>query len=113
MKPSSKIILASNSPRRKELLESIRIPFEVKTVSFEEIFPEELDPSKVAEYLAVEKNKAHREHFEDQIIITADTVVVFSNSILGKPKDEKEAIKTLKLLGGKLHQVITVLNQKL
>lgn len=101
------LILASNSPRRKQLLDEAGLQFEVKTIPFEETFPEDLNSEKVAEYLAIEKNKAHRDAFEDATIITADTVVVFTDRVLGKPKDTKDAYKTLKLLSGKIHQVYT------
>lgn len=108
MKHFNNLILASNSPRRKQLLEEIGLQFEVKTIAFEEIFPEDMASDKVAEYLAIEKNKAHRKALgNDCTIITADTVVIFSDQILGKPKNEKEADHVLKLLSGKIHQVVT------
>lgn len=101
------LILASNSPRRKQLLEEAGFQFEVKTIAFDEVFPHELASDRVAEYLAIEKNKAHREVFKDGTIVTADTVVVFTDRVLGKPKDTKDAFKTLKILSGKIHQVYT------
>ncbi|WP_370090411.1 nucleoside triphosphate pyrophosphatase [Ekhidna sp.] len=107
MKHFNNLILASNSPRRKQLLTEVGLKFEVKTIDFEEVFPEDLVVEHVAEYLAIEKNKAHREAFKEGIIITADTVVIFANRILGKPKDEKEARQVLKILSGKIHQVIS------
>ncbi len=107
MKLSNKLVLASGSPRRKQLLQEAGFVFEVKTVPFEEIFPEEIATEKVAEFLAIGKNDAHRSVFSDEIIITADTVVFFNDQILGKPKDNLEAIKTLKLLSGKIHEVVT------
>lgn len=107
MKLSNKLILASNSPRRKELMKAIGLSFEVNTVGFDEVFPDDLPAEKVAKYLAVEKNKAHRGAFADELIVTADTIVIFSGKVLGKPKDRVEAKETLKLLSGKIHQVIT------
>lgn len=107
MKHFNNLILASKSPRRRQLLEQADFDFEVKTIAFDEVFPENLEASKVAEYLAVEKNKAHREAYEKGTIITADTVVIFSDKILGKPKDTDEAKRVLKLLSGKIHQVIS------
>lgn len=107
MKHFNNLILASNSPRRRQLLTEAGFEFTVKTIDFEEVFPEDLKVSNVAEYLAIEKNKAHREAFKDGIIITADTVVIFADRILGKPKDEKEARQVLKILSGKIHQVIS------
>ncbi|SNS69304.1 septum formation protein [Ekhidna lutea] len=108
MKHFNNLILASNSPRRKQLLEEIGLQFEVKTIPFEETFPEDLASDKVAEYLAIEKNKAHREAFgDDSTIITADTVVIFTDKILGKPKSKEEAKKILQILSGKIHQVMS------
>ncbi len=107
MKHFNNLILASNSPRRKQLLIEAGFEFSVKTIPFDEVFPEEMDTGKVAEFLAVEKNHAHRSAFKNGTILTADTVVVFNNNILGKPKDSGEAIKVLQLLSGKIHQVIT------
>lgn len=101
------LILASKSPRRKQLLEEAGFKFEVKTIPFEEVFPKELSTDKVAEYLAIEKNKAHQLEFPDATIVTADTIVVFTDQVLGKPKDAKDAFKTLKILSGKIHQVFT------
>lgn len=104
---SNKLILASGSPRRKQLLTELGLSFEVKTIPFEETFPDDLEGNKVAEYLAVGKNEAHRKHFSKEIILTADTVVLFNDRILGKPVSDSEAIKTLQLLSGKIHEVIT------
>ncbi|MEO9484503.1 MAG: Maf family nucleotide pyrophosphatase [Ekhidna sp.] len=107
MKHFNNLILASKSPRRKQLLLDAGFKFEVKTIAFDEIFPEDMDPLKVAEYLAVEKNKAHRTAFGTGTIITSDTVVIFNDRILGKPKDLKEAQSVLRVLSGKIHQVIS------
>jgi septum formation protein len=107
MKHFNNLILASKSPRRKQLLKVAGFEFKVKTIDFDEVFPAEMEPSKVAEYLALEKNKAHRTALKNGTIITADTVVIFSDQILGKPENEEEAVQTLKLLSGKIHQVIT------
>ena len=107
MKHFNKLILASKSPRRKQLLTDAGFKFEVKTIDFDEVFPNGLNVEKVAEFLAVEKNKAHRLALNRGTIITADTVVIFSDQILGKPKNEREAAQVLKLLSGKIHQVVT------
>lgn len=107
MKPLPKIILASGSPRRKELLEMVGLQFEVFSLPVEETFPETLPSREVAEYLAIEKNKAYRLVLKDDIILTADTVVVIDDQILGKPKDAGEALQMLQLLSGKIHQVIS------
>ena len=107
MKHFNNLILASKSPRRKQLLEAAGFQFEVKTIEFEETFDEEMDVAKVAEYLAIEKNKAHREAFGSGTIITSDTVVIFNDRILGKPTDASDAKNVLKLLSGKIHQVMS------
>ena len=107
IKLSNELILASGSPRRKMLLQDLGLDFKVKTVSFDESFPEDMPTEKVAEYLATGKNEANREKCKDEIVLTADTVVVFNDRILGKPSTEGEAISTLKLLSGKVHQVTT------
>ncbi|WP_462249939.1 Maf family protein [Ekhidna sp.] len=107
MKHFNNLILASKSPRRKQLLEAAGYSFEVKTIEFDEIFPAEMDKNQVAEYLAIEKNKAYRKEFNDEIIITADTVVLDQNTILGKPKDITEAKEVLTQLSGKVHSVIS------
>ncbi|WP_436516202.1 Maf family protein [Ekhidna sp. To15] len=107
MKHFSNLILASKSPRRKQLMKAAGFEFVVKTIDFEETFDEEMDVMKVAEYLAIEKNKAHREAFEHGTIVTSDTVVIFNDRILGKPTNETEARSVLSLLSGKIHQVIS------
>ncbi len=103
------IILGSASPRRKELLSEMGISFQVEIRSGEEIFPETLDINEVAGYLSREKSKL----FEitgigqNQLVITADTIVVVEDKILGKPANTEEAKKILRLLSGKVHRVIT------
>lgn len=105
MKHSNKLILGSQSPRRKELLEKAGFTFDVLSIDFEEVFSDELAPVEVAEYLAIEKNKAYRNVCNDETVITADTVVIADNKILGKPKDGEEAMKMLQLLSGRTHLV--------
>lgn len=107
MKLSNKLILASGSPRRKRLLEDAGLTFDVKTVPFDEDFPADMPSHKVAEYLAIGKNQANRQQLDKEIVITADTVVIFNDNILGKPRDDAEAIKTIQLLSGKVHEVVT------
>lgn len=103
------LILASASPRRKQLLEELNIPFRVKTKSVEENFPAALNPEEVAAYLSKLKAAAfRREDFTEQtLIITADTIVTLEGKILGKPLDREDAFRILKLLSAKKHQVIT------
>ncbi len=107
---SKKIILASNSPRRKELLENLNIPFEIKVKNTpEETYPENLLKTEIPEYLAIKKASFYKNETNqsDTIIITADTIVYCENRILGKPKNYDEAFKMLKLLSGRAHEVIT------
>ncbi|MEP0985276.1 Maf family nucleotide pyrophosphatase [Ekhidna sp.] len=107
MKHFNDLILASKSPRRKQLLAAAGFQFEVKTIEFEENFPADMASTEVAEYLAVEKNKAHREAFKTGTILTSDTVVIFNDRILGKPNNAAEAFDVLKTLSGKIHLVMS------
>ncbi|MFY0254900.1 Maf family nucleotide pyrophosphatase [Chitinophaga sp. 30R24] len=102
------VILASQSPRRKQLLEQAGIPFEVKVVATEEIYPPGLDIPEIPVYIAREKAAAVRSLCApDDIIIAADTVVVLGETIIGKPKNREDAIAILSRLSGREHQVIT------
>ena len=102
------IILASQSPRRKQLLEWAEIPFEVMVPSSEELFPAFLNPTEVAIYIASNKAKLVKNSFsENKIILAADTIVVLDEKIIGKPKDRNEAIQILLSLSGNKHEVIT------
>ena len=100
------IILASQSPRRRELLSDLGIAFEVKTKPTQEDFPSDMDTHKIAEYLAIKKASAF-EPKENEIIITADTVVIHDNNVMNKPKDDEEAKKMLNILSNSSHDVIT------
>jgi septum formation protein len=104
-----KLILASNSPRRKELLAGLGVPFEVRVLQdIDEHYPENLPVNGVARYIAKEKADAYRRIVAtDELIITADTVVIVGDEILGKPVDEADAVRMLKLLSGRTHQVTT------
>ena len=104
-----KLILASNSPRRKELLAGLGVPFEVRVFQdIDEHYPESLPVNEVARYIAKEKADAYRRIVaSDELIITADTVVIVGDEILGKPVDEADAVRMLKLLSGRTHQVTT------
>ena len=104
-----KLILASNSPRRKELLAGLGVPFEVRVLQdIDEHYPENLPVNEVARYIAKEKADAYRRIVaSDELIITADTVVIVGDEILGKPIDEADAVRMLKLLSGRTHQVTT------
>ncbi|MCD6090279.1 MAG: septum formation protein Maf [Bacteroidales bacterium] len=103
------IILGSQSPRRKQLLQDIGIKFRSVAYSVEEIFPKHLKAIETALYLSELKAKAFSEEElkENSILITADTVVSLADSLLGKPKDVREASEMLQRLSGKCHEVIT------
>lgn len=102
-----KIILASNSPRRKELLGGLGVDFEVKVLKgVDESYPDILPAKDVAEYIATEKAAAYTVQ-EDELLITADTVVIVGHDILGKPKDAADACRMLRELSGKTHHVVT------
>lgn len=102
------IILGSQSPRRKQLLEGLDIAFEVRVIEIDETIPTNIPQHTVAEYLAREKGKAHLSSMNDkELIITSDTVVVCNQQILGKPANTDEAQAMLHLLSGKTHDVIT------
>ncbi len=107
-----KILLASQSPRRKELLSSLGFDFEVVKIDCEEILPENIEIENAAAYLSELKANAFRELSADEILLTADTIVAIENQILGKPKDEKDAVKMLQTLSGKTHQVYTGITVK-
>ena len=103
------IILASGSPRRKELLAGMCIPFRVaEPYSVDEVYPNNLSPHEVPAYLARLKSEVYPNPLNDnQILITADTVVILGQKVIGKPKDRGEAIMTLTALAGKTHEVTT------
>ena len=104
-----KIILASSSPRRKELLSGLGICYEVKTLpGIEETYPDTLTGEEIPLYIAREKAAAYRECMQaDELIITADTIVWLDGTVMGKPADEEDACRMLRALSGKTHQVIT------
>ena len=105
---NKKLILGSKSPRRKELLEGLGIPFTIRTKDTDESFPSSTLPFDVPLFIANKKAKALTEEAAmDEIILCADTVVIINNTILGKPTNENEAINMLQLLSGKTHDVIT------
>ena len=102
------IILASKSPRRKELLGNIVPNFILKTKDVEEIYPNTLVAKEVAAYLAKLKADAFTEDLKpNDIVITSDTTVVLGKTIYGKPKDRQDAIEIIQALSGKMHEVIT------
>lgn len=103
-----KLILGSKSPRRKELLASIVMQFEIRTKETDENYPETLPIEQVAEYIAQLKADDLIEDLkDDEILLCADTTVQIDNILLGKPKDAIEATKMLSLLSGRTHIVTT------
>lgn len=104
-----RIILASKSPRRRELLEMLDIDFECMTIDgIEEKYPENLAPERVPEYLAELKAVAYRKVIgKNDIVITADTVVISNGKILGKPANREDAVEMLLDLSGHTHKVVT------
>jgi septum formation protein len=109
----NKIILASGSPRRKQLLEWAEIKFEVIVSATDETYPEDLSVSETAIHIALNKAHAVKNALEEKTnsdaytILSADTIVVLKNEIIGKPTDRKDAIKILSALSGNEHRVIT------
>ena len=103
------IILPSASPRRRELLSGLGVSFETLCLpGIDESFPDSLPANEVAGYISVKKAEAYKQQMQtNQLIITADTVVVSANRILGKPHSRENAVEMLRFLSGKTHHVIT------
>lgn len=103
------IILASNSPRRRELLAGLGISFEVSVLpGINETYPASLPVAQIAEYIAKEKADAYRQQMRpDDLVITADTIVIADDEVMGKPHDAADASRMLRKLSGRRHQVIT------
>jgi len=102
------IILASQSPRRKQLLEWAEVPFEIVIKETDERFPPGLEPEEVAVYIA--RNKAiavQQERSDEEVILAADTIVVLGDNIIGKPVHREDAVSILLALSGSTHKVIT------
>ena len=104
-----KVILASNSPRRKELLGGLGIDFEVRTLSdIDESYPDALQGEDIPMFISGKKAEAYKQGMaDDEMIITADTIVYDNGQVLGKPKNRGEAVQMLKGLSGHAHEVIT------
>ena len=102
------IILASQSPRRNELLLGLNIPFKVQVIEIEENYPSQLVGVDIPMYIAEKKADAFIPHMKDNtLLITADTIVWHEGVVFGKPTDKEDATRMLKSLSGKTHQVIT------
>lgn len=102
-----KLLLASASPRRQELLASLNFPFEVVKIDCDESYPKDLAIKDIAAFVAKTKAEAYQSLKEDEILLTSDTIVALENDILLKPKNADEAFEMLKKLSGKTHQVYT------
>lgn len=102
-----KIILASKSPRRQELLKLMDMDFRIVLKEVDESYPDGLTPAEIAVYIAEKKAKAFDEEAGDEIVLTADTIVEIDGKILGKPEDSAHAIEMLQMLSGKVHRVVT------
>jgi septum formation protein len=111
-----RLILASRSPRRQQLLRELGLKFDVVIREFEEIYPEGLRGEEIARFVAYEKASSFKNEIsENEIVIAADTIVWCNNKVLGKPQDHEDAIRILKEISGKTHEVITgvsLLSQK-
>jgi len=103
----SPLLLASGSPRRKEILQQAGFNFEVNTKSVEEIYPADIPLAEVPAYLANLKAHSFKEESRSKIVLTADTVVILGSEILGKPNDAKHAFEMLKSMSGNVHDVVT------
>lgn len=101
-----KLVLASKSPRRSEILKNAGIDFTVRVADADETIPEGTPPEEAVVFLATRKAMAV-ERAEDETVLGADTVVVLDNKILGKPKDKNEAFNMIKSLSGRVHSVFT------
>lgn len=103
-----RILLASQSPRRKDLLEQMRIPFELKKIAVEENYPSSIPVNEIPEYLSRKKANAAVNGIKDnELVICADTIVICEGKVLEKPDNEADATSMLKKLSGKFHEVIT------
>ncbi|MBM3425807.1 MAG: septum formation protein Maf [Bacteroidetes bacterium] len=110
---SKKIILGSNSPRRQELLRGLELDFEVRVHPVDELIPSDLPAQYAAAYLSKMKADAFPDELqENELLITADTVVIERGKVLGKPETEQEAFEMLKSLSGATHSVMTAVTIK-
>lgn len=103
------VVLASNSPRRKQLLEQLGVKFTTRVLNdIDESYPHDLPAEDIAAYISQKKASAYRETMKDnELVITADTVVVCGDDVLGKPKDADDACRMLQELSGRTHKVVT------
>ena len=102
-----KYVLASSSPRRKELMKEISPVFSIDVSNADESVSDDLSPIEAVKVIALRKGEEVRKRHPEEIVISADTIVVIDNKIIGKPIDEKDAIRILTLLSGRAHKVYT------
>ncbi len=107
LKTSKKLILASSSPRRKQILEALNIPFSITKIEFNESYPQGLPPEEVPIFISKLKAKQLPKIEINEIYLTSDTVVILDGKVIEKPKDKFDASVMLKALSGKTHRVIT------
>lgn len=107
MSQQRKIVLASKSERRKSLLEQIGLEFEVRESEYEEDMTAMSDPYDLAKFLALKKGEDVARHYDDAIVISGDTFVVFEGKFIGKPKNEEDATQMLKNFSGENHEIVS------
>lgn len=102
------IVLGSGSPRRKELIEHLRLPYSIRVSDVDEVIPEEMNPHDVPVYLSeLKSNHLTLSMAANELVITADTIVIIDDEILGKPVDRENAFYMIKRMSGRTHQVVT------
>jgi septum formation protein len=101
------LLLASKSPRRHEIFEKSGFDFEVVDIDADENFPQELKGPEICEYLSLHKSQHYQDNLDQNLLITADTIVVVGDTVLNKPESEQEAFEMLQLLSGRSHFVYT------
>ena len=104
---NKKLILASQSPRRQELLKGLNIDFQIIKIETDESYPENLIREKITEFISKTKSEAFQNLNENDLLITADTLVWLENEVLGKPKNENEAFEMIRNMSDKIHEVFT------
>ncbi|QIX59804.1 septum formation protein Maf [Hymenobacter sp. BT18] len=108
MNTPTRLLLASNSPRRRQLLTDLGLTYEVRLKEVDESFPAHLRRAEIAEFLAAHKASAYRtELAPDEVLLTADTIVCLDEQVLNKPEDEEDAVRMLTQLQGRAHDVYT------
>src|SRR3989339_750413 len=115
MKNTKQIILASSSPRRRQLLTQVGLKFKVAKSNYEEDMSQKMKPAQMVKTFSLGKARDVAQRYKNAIIVGSDTIVVYNNKKLGKPKSPAEAKKMLKMLSNKAHTVltgITVINSK-